>query len=43
MVNDPHDSRRENEVITGHCILIEIYKGEYEMIGKVNGKSLKEG
>ena len=43
MVNDPHDSRRENELITGHRILIEIYKGEYEMKGKVNGKPLKEG
>ena len=43
MANDPHDSRRENKLITGHRILIDIYKGEYEMRGKVNGKPLNEG
>ena len=43
MANDPRDSRSENKFITSHCILIDIYKGEYEMKGKVNGKPLKEG
>ena len=28
--------------ITGRCILIDIYKGKYEMRGKVNGKVLDE-
>ena len=35
------DSRRENKLITGRHILIDIYKGEYEVRGKVNSKSLK--
>ena len=43
MSNDPRDSRRENKLITGRRILIDIYKGEYEMRVKVYGKSLKEG
>ena len=43
MAKNPHDSRRENEFITGRCILINIYKEEYEVKGKVNGKSLKKG
>ena len=43
MAKNPRDSRRENKFITGHYILIDIYKGEYEMRGKVNGKPLKEG
>ena len=43
MANDPCDSRRENKFITGRHILIDIYKGEYEMRGKFNGKPLKEG
>ena len=43
MLNDPCDSKRENKFITGHRILIDIYKGEYEMRGKVNGKLLNEG
>ena len=30
-------------LITGHRILIDIYKGEYEVKGKVNGKPLKKG
>ena len=30
MANDPRDSRSENKFITSHCILIDIYKGEYE-------------
>ena len=40
---DPCDSRRKDMLITGHRILIDIYKGEYEVKGKVNGKPLKEG
>ena len=43
MANDPRESRRENKLITGSRILIDIYKGEYEMRGKVYGKPLKEG
>ena len=26
MANDPCDSRRKDKLITGHCILIDIYK-----------------
>jgi len=37
------DSRRENKLITGHLILVDIYKGEYEVRGKVNGKPFKGG
>ena len=40
MPENPHDIKRENELITG-CILLDIYKGEYEVRGKVNSKSLK--
>ena len=43
MANDLRDSRRENKLITGRRIPIDIYKGEYEMRRKVNGKPLKEG
>ena len=43
MAKNPRDSRRENKFITGHYILIDIYKGEYEMRGKANGKPLEEG
>ena len=43
MANDPRESRRENKLIIGCRILIDIYKGEYEMRGKVYGKPLKEG
>ena len=43
MVNDPLDSRRKNKLIMGRCIFIDIYKGEYEMRGKVNGMPLKKG
>ena len=43
MANDPCDSKRENKFITGHRILIDIYKGEYEVRGKVNSKVLNEG
>ena len=41
MAKNPHDSRRENELTTGHYILIDIYKGEYEVRGKVNSESFK--
>ena len=43
MAKNLHDSRRKNELITGHRILIDIYKGEYEVRGKIYGKPLKEG
>ena len=43
MAKNPRDSRRENELITGCRISIDIYKGEYEVRGKINGKSLKKG
>ena len=43
MAKEPCDSRRENELITGRRILIDIYKGEYEMRRKVNRKILNEG
>ena len=43
MAKDSRDSRRKNKLITGRYILIDIYKGEYEVTGKVNGKVLKEG
>ena len=41
MANDSRDSQRENELITNRRILIDIYKGKYEMRGKVYGKPLK--
>ena len=41
MTKNPHDSRRENMLIMGYRILVDIYKGEYEVKGKVYGKSLK--
>lgn len=43
MVNDPRDSKRKDKLIMGHRILIDIYKGEYEVRDKVNGKVLDEG
>ena len=43
MTNDPRDGRRTDKLIIGHRILIDIYKGEYEMRGKVNGKVLNKG
>ena len=43
MAKDPHDSRRKDKLITGYHILIDIYKGEYKVRGKVYGKPLKEG
>ena len=30
MANDPCDSRKDNKLIMGRRILIDIYKGEYE-------------
>ena len=36
MVKEPHDSRRKNELIMGRHILIDIYKGEYEMRKEVD-------
>ena len=42
VANDPHDSRRKDKLIMGCHIHIDIYKGEYEMRGKVNGKLLNE-
>ena len=43
MANDPRDSRRKDKLITSRRILIDIYKGENEMRGKVYKKVLKEG
>ena len=43
MAKNPRDSGRENKLITSHHILINIYKGEYEMRGKIYSESLKEG
>ena len=43
MVNDPRDSRRKNELITGRRIPMNIYKGEYKVRRKINGKSIKKG
>ena len=43
MTNDPHDSRRENEIITGRYIPIDIYERENEMRRKVYSKVLNEG
>ena len=42
-MNDPRDSKRKDKLIMGRCILIDIYKGEYEVRDKVNGKVLDEG
>ena len=43
MMNDTRDSGRKDKLITGHRILINIYKGEYEMREKVYSKVLNEG
>ena len=43
VVNDPYDSKRKDELITGLHILIDINKRENEMIGKVYSKVLSEG
>ena len=34
VANDPRDSRRKNKHITGHRILIDIYKEENKMRGE---------
>ena len=41
VVKNPCDNRRENKLITGRYILIDIYKEEYEMRGKIYGKPFK--
>ena len=43
MANDPRDSKRKDKLITGRRILINIYKGENEIRGKVYNKVLNEG
>ena len=43
MANDPRDSRRKDKLIMGRRIPIDIYKGEYEVRGKVYGNPLNEG
>ena len=35
MTENSHDGRRENELIMDRPILIDIYKGEYEVRGKI--------
>ena len=42
-MENPHDSRRKNKLITGRCIPIDIYKGENEVRGKIYSESLKKG
>ena len=42
MAKNPHDSKMENKLITGHRIPIDIYKGEYEVRGKVYGNPLNK-
>ena len=41
MVENPHDNQRENELIMGHRILIDIYNGKYEVGGKIDSESHK--
>ena len=43
MAKEPHDSKRKNELIMGHRILINIYKGEYKIRREINRKILNEG
>ena len=43
MTGNLHDSQRENELITGRRIPIDIYKGENKVKGKIYSKSLKKG
>ena len=43
MAENPHDSPRENELITGHYIPIYIYEVENEVRGKIYSESLKKG
>jgi len=43
MAKNSRDSRKENELIMGRHIPIDIYKGENEVRGKIYSKSLKYG
>ena len=43
MTENPRDNRRKNELITGHHIFIDIYKGEYKVRGKIYNESLNKG
>ena len=43
MMNDPRDSQRENELIMGRRISIDIHKRKNEVRGKVYSKVLNEG
>ena len=43
MVKELHDRRKKNEHITSRHILIDIYKGEYEVRREVNRKILSKG
>ena len=43
MANDPRDSRKKDKFITGRRVLIDIYKEEYEVRGKIYSKSLNKG
>ena len=43
MVKNPRDSQWKNELIMGRRIPIDIYEGQNEMRGKINGKLFKEG
>ena len=40
MAHDPLDSRREDELLTGHCIPIDIYDRKNEMRGKIYNEML---
>ena len=42
MAENLRDRQRENDLITGHRIPINIYKGKYKMRGKINSESLKK-
>ena len=43
MADNPRDSKKKDKLITIRRILIDIYKGENEMKGKVYSKVLNEG
>ena len=43
MANDLCDRQRKNELITSHCIPININDRSNEIRGEVNGEILKEG
>ena len=40
MAQDPYDSGREDELIMGHRIPIDIYDGKNEMWGKIYSEML---